>query len=196
MTYLESLLTVLEQLPDWWIFLPPALLIAAAIPLALFKKRGIYRRVAFVLGAAACPLLPETGAFFLYAGLFTVLAFCLDLLFLIPKRKRESRAERIYRKFKPETEPPLKKERPMPPKVCCYDLPPEPAEESGMRLEHVTALLEKLKKEKLVPADRLEVELISQNVARFKDRPLTASERESLSDALSSVLRFTAKYKL
>lgn len=187
----------LVSLPAWCLFLPPAVLLVAAVPLFLFRKGRLYRWVAALL--FVCGVLLSLGFMYreLYLALLAGIALILYPLFFLRKVKRDknARAEQLYEKFKPEMEQPLGDRTEYPPKVCCYeDKAGETPEERGMKLSHVISLLEKLKKEKLTPADRLEVEMLSRNVAGAEHRSLSGAQADDLSDSLSAVLRLMAKY--
>lgn len=199
MDVFSSMLGAIAELPDWVpLILVPSLLAATAVVFVIFKLRRVYPYVAAGLGFLGFFLTcceGDTAAAFAYAGLYFALALALYALFLIPRRKkRESREERIYRKFHEDLKEPPPPEQAMPPKVCCFES--VPAEESGLRLTHVFSLLDKLKKEKLSPSDRLEVEVLARSVEGCRGRALNAGELDALNDSLASVLKLTAKYKL
>ena len=60
----------------------------------------------------------------------------------------------------------------------------------------MTALLAKLKKEKLSPADRLEIEALTRTVEGYRGKSLSEKELHLVNDCLATVLKLTAKYKL
>lgn len=189
--------TFLADLPFWCLYVPPAAALLSAIPFFLCRKRGGYLWVSALCYAAGMllSLNAEHGA--MYRILFAALVALPLPLFAVPKGEthRETREEKLYRKFEPEMTQPVKKEREYPPKVCCFEEQRgETPEERGMKLSHVITLLEKLKREKLTPADRLEVEMLSRNVTGAEGRTLTDGQTDDLSDSLSAVLRLMAKY--
>lgn len=198
MDIFSSILTAIAELPDWVpLILVPAHLLAGAVVFLILKLRRAYLFTAAGLGFLGFFLMcceGDIAAAFAYAGLYHVLAFALFGFFFLPRRKkRVSREERIYRKFHEDLKEPLP-EPAMPPKVCCFES--APVSESGLRLNHVFSLLDKLKKEKLSPTDRLEVEVLSRSVEGCRGRALNAGELDALNDSLASVLKLTAKYKL
>lgn len=192
MEYFQLIADNLSRLPAWAALLPfGALAIAASVCVPL-KKRGLFRFFALFFGGAGILLLAGgLSAALVFSGLYLPFSLLLDALFLIKRKDRESRQERIYRKFHEGlNEPAL----PDPPKVCCFeDASPE---ESGMELSHVTKLIDRLAREKLSSADRLELEVLSRTVNGARGRTLTPEQLASLNDCLASVLRLTAKYKL
>ena len=203
MSIFSRLVSLLAALPDWVpLIVLPALLPCGALLLALLKKRRFYACIALALGAFGVAVTAcKGGEALVYAGLFTAVAVLFALLLLVPfkrrkKGPRESRDDRIYRKFHEDLEgAPLPQG--LPPKVCCFETaPPAPVQESEVRLGHVRSLIERLKKEKLSAADRLEVEAVSRSVDSCMGRPLGRAEIEFLNDCLASVLKLTAKYKL
>lgn len=183
------------SLPAWVLFVPPAVLVLCLVPLFLLRKRRLYLwcfALCLVTGVLLSVGMEEK---LLYLALFAGLGLLPLPLFSIPKRKREQREEKLYQKFKTETEEPFPPRRNDPPKVCCFEEQRgETPEERGMKLSYVISLLEKLKRERLTPADRLEVEMLSRSVTGAETRPLTDPEADDLSDSLSAVLRLTAKY--
>lgn len=180
----------------------PALLALGAAMFTIFGGRGKYPAFACAAGGVAVFLLCGTmasAAVLAWAGLYVALAALLSLLFLlprVPRKKRESREERIYRKFHEELHaaPPPAETRP--PKVCCFEETPAPAEGNGLRLSHVRELIDRLKSEKLAPADRLELDVLSHEVDGCRGKPLTKEETGALNDCLAAVLKMTAKYRL
>lgn len=207
----RKLIDVLAQnVPDWVPLIAcPVLLALCALAFTLFGGRRGYLYVAVALGGIAfflvcCMEGLQTAALFL--ALYAAEGALLRLLFFIPcplrrrkeGKKRESRAERIYERFREEQTPVHRTESGRPPKICCFEepTPTASAEESGMRLNHVLSLLGKLKDEKLTPTDRLELDVLSRSVDAFREKILTEEELRSLNDCLASVLKLTAKYKL
>ena len=206
MEVFSSFLSALAALPDWVpLLLLPALLPCGALLFALLRQRNWYRHFALAVAAAGTVLVCGRGNVsdaLAYAGIIAVLGLLCAPLLLVPftkrkRKKRESREERIYRKFHEDLSEPLPPREGLPPKVCCFEeAPATPAAESGVRLGHVRSLIEKLKREKLSAADRLEVEALSRSVDGCLGRTLERSELELLNDCLASVLKLTAKYKL
>lgn len=183
------------SLPAWILFVPPAVLVLCLVPLLWFRKRRLYLWCSAVclVGGVLFSLGMEEKV--LYLAMFAGLALLPLPLFFIPKRKREEREEKLSQKFKAETEEPFPPRQSDPPKVCCFEEQHgETPEERGMKLSYVISLLEKLKRERLTPADRLEVEMLSRSVTGAQTRSLTDPEADDLSDSLSAVLRLTAKY--
>ena len=74
------------------------------------------------------------------------------------------------------------------------DAPAQEAEPP--ELSHALALLEKLRKQKLTAADRLETDVLGRSVRALRGRALTEAEKNTLNDCLASVLKLTAKYQL
>lgn len=188
--------TSIASLPQWVCFLPPALFFVCAVPTVILRRRRLFRWTAalcLVFGGLLTYSMQER---YLYLLLFLGLIVLVYPLCLLPKReRRESRDERLYGRFREELEEPMPERKPLPPKVCCFEeTGGETAEERGMKLSHVITLLEKLKKEKLTPADRLEVETLSRSVTGAQTRPLTDRQTDDLNDSLSAVLRLVAKY--
>lgn len=186
----------LGRLPAWCVFVPPAVSVGFAVVLFFFRARRIYLWLAALSFVAGMLLSVGLDGREVYLALFAGVGLLPLPLFRIPKRHREEgKAERkLYERFRPELEQPLPARRD-PPKVCCFEEPTgETVEERGMKLSHVISLLDKLKREKLTPADRLEVEMLSRSVTGAETRPLTDSQTDELSDCLSAVLRLTAKY--
>lgn len=214
MSIFISFVDAVKTLPDWIALLAcPALLAAAAVLLAVFKRKNLFHDIAVALGVAGFFLMCCEGDVryaFAWAGLYTAEYSLVRLLFLLPSFKRKnkkSKEDRMYEKFKEElfseqipcAEQKRAKEK-LPPKVCCFDeLPSEgkiKAEESGLRLSHVTALLEKLRLQKLSAGDRLETDTIARTLDLYRNKSLTEEELRSLNDCLASVLKLTAKYQL
>lgn len=182
------------SLPQWVCLLPPALFLVCAVPIVILRRRDFFRWTAALCLVFGGLLTCHTGESFLYLLLFFGVILLVYPLCLLPKRKRESRDERLYGRFREELEGPMPESKPVPPKVCCFEETGETAEARGMQLSHVIALLEKLKKEKLTPADRLEVEMLSRSVEGARTRPLTDRQTDDLNDSLSAILRLVAKY--
>ncbi len=194
MEYFKVLTDLTARVPDWCIFLPPCIFIALFVPLVLKRCRRIYTGAALLLGGAGCLLLSgDAAAMLAYGVCFAILWGALFPFFFLPKREKKSREERIYETFKPEIEPRPRREKELP-KVCCFDEPTaDPSLEDGICLDHVRKLLDRLRREKLSAADRLEVDTLA---GRLTGEAHTAAEAEARNDALASVLRLTAKYKL
>ena len=176
------------SLPAWVLLIPPSVLVLCLVPLVLFRKRRLYLwcfAVCLVGGVLFSLGLEEKV---LYLALFVGIALLPLPLFSIPKKKREQREEKLYQKFKAEIEEPFPPRQSDPPKVCCFEEQHgETPEERGMKLSYVISLLEKLKRERLTPADRLEVEMLSRSVTGAQTRPLTDPEADDLSDSLSAI---------
>ena len=200
MEIFSTLVSSLSRTPEWvYLGVLPACALVSAVTFALCGLRKIYPFVAAglsILGASLAAT-KEAAFGFVYCGISATLYLFFALFLLLPavkRKKKESREERVYRKFHAELETPP--EAPdLPPKVCCYE-EPATAEESGMRLSYVTTLIGKLKNCKLVPSDRLELEALGHSVDACRGRALTGEELSSLNDCLASVLKLTAKYKL
>ncbi len=191
----------LQACPDWVVFiLLPALEAAAAALFTLLGGRRAYPAVSVALGGAGFVLLCSRDALsaaFVYGGLFAVLAALLRLLFFCPtlpgRKRRTSREERIYQKFRGE-----------PLAAAPYAAQPafercfgeEAPAEAPPELSHALSLLQKLQREKLTAADRLEADVLMRSVSALKCRTLDETERGVLNDCLASVLKLTAKYKL
>ena len=202
MEIFSQIISFFAALPDWVpLILLPALLPCGALLFAALRRRRFYLYYAIGVGALGFAVMSCKQYALAYLGLTAPLAALFALLLLIPfpKRgaKRLNRDERIYRKFHEDLQgtPPPRSEAP--PKVCCFEeAPAVPAEESGVRLSHVRSLIERLKKEKLSAADRLEVDALSRSVDGCMGRALGREELGFLNDCLASVLKLTAKYKL
>ncbi len=187
----------LASLPLWSVLVPPCALFVCALPLLAYRKKRVYLWL-----SALCLTVGGLLAFGKEFVAPYLLLFCAEILLLYPlfwirgrTRRKEGREEELYGKFKRELEQPFPEKKEYPPKVCCFEQTGgETAEERGMKLSHVITLLERLKKEKLTPADRLEVEMLSRNVEGSSGRPLTDSQTDDLNDSLSAVLRLVAKY--
>jgi len=195
----------LACVPDWVpLVLFPALVLVLAVLLTVFGARKAYVPVSAVLAGAGFAILcaSDIAKALCYLGIFVAVIAALSLLFFIPARKfhkkpKKSKADEMYEKFHEElTEKPFRTEQNCPPKVCCFEEQTEHAEESGAQLAYADTLIQKLRAEKLTPADRLEAEELARTLERFRGKPLTEAERGSLNDCLASVLKMTAKYKL
>lgn len=191
---ISEIIEGLMAMPQWCVLIPPAALLIAWIPLALFGKRGIYRWWSLVCLTAEGILLSRGE------GELIVLFTAALALMIYPafwgrgRKKRNKKEEELYGKFRTEREEPFSETK-APPKVCCFEQPHgETAEERGIKLSHVISLIEKLKREKLTAADRLEVEMLSRRIEGANVRPLTDDGMDALSDDLSAVLRLMAKY--
>ena len=193
---------VAERVPDWVaLFACPALLVLVTVILAVFGgKRAYWGLSVIVLGAGfflvACKQGSETAL--LYLALCAVLCGVLRLVLFLPrpfgrKKKRGSREEKIYQKFREPLDYPAE---PTAPAANRVEAPAVTAEECGMQLEYVSGLLGKLKAERLTAADRLEIEVLSRAIDTYRGKSLTESELGSLNDCLASVLKLTAKYQL
>ncbi len=186
-------LNLCARVPAWVpLLLLPALVPVSAIFCGLLRRKKFYLPTVSLLGAVGGFLMAcgEVPAAFCYLFLFFVLGIgCFPFTFLkIPKKgERKSRAEKLYGMFREEEEV-LR-----PPKVNCFE--PAKAEE-GTDVTHAKSLIAKLEREKLSPADRLELDALSRTVQAAGTRPPDKETGELLSDALASVLRLTAKYKL
>lgn len=196
MEYFLRMLDGIAAVPSFVpLTLLPALLPVGAAVLALVGKKNWYRVLAFSLWAASFTLLCCGGnlaAAFAFSGLYCLFASLCALLLLLPscRKKKADRAEAMYEKFHEDIGPaPAAR----PPKVCCFEdsLP----EEGGADVAHALALAQKLKKEKLSPADRLELEAVIRTVEGCR-RPLGREGQDLLNDSLASILRLTAKYRL
>lgn len=199
---MEIFLRMLEgvaALPDWIpLLLLPALLPAGAVLLAALGGRKGYPLLAgtlLFLGFFFVCCEGELYAAFAYMGLFFALSALCFPLTLLPfgRHRREEREERIYKKFGGAELPPHAER---PPKVCFFEESPEDARDGGAELGHALSLIARLKREKLAPADRLELDGLARTAERLGAKPLTRTERDALNDCLASVLRLTAKYKL
>lgn len=194
-----------DVIPD---FVPlivcPALLLLLAVIFTLFGGRKAYKYCALSIGGVAFFLMvciADVRAAFAFIGLYTAGAFLLRLLLFLPcpvkytpkKQTQSRRDEEIYERFHedlPEQHPEETEE------PALDETPSATAEESGMHLAYVTTLLEKLKKEKLSPTDRLEADALSRTVDGYRGKALTGKELRLLNECLASVLKLTAKYKL
>lgn len=196
MAYFRWLAETAGGAPDWCVLVPPVLLLVLFVPLAILRRRRTYLLCALLLTGAGCLMLAtDAGVCLFYAICLFLLSAALYPVFCLPKKKRQTREERLFERFG-EGIPPApgdpREEKPLP-KVCCYeDPPPVPAAESRVSLGHVERLIEKLRREKLSPADRLEVDAI----ARSLEGGESPSRSALINDSLASVLRLTAKYKL
>lgn len=210
MSLFSEWVKILSAVPDFvYGLILPALLPVGAVVLGALRFGKGYPWYAAAVGAAACCLMggEETSEIIVFIGHFVLFALLCSLLLLIPYRRRD-RGEEMYKKFH-TAELPLEKDA-RPPKICCY----EPKVTSmDMDIGHALFLIDRLKKENLTPADRLELEALSRTVDLFRPtikpseegalrsgegapRPLDAAARARLNDSLASILRLTAKYKL
>lgn len=206
MITVQDILNLLEGSSLGWVGLIvcPAVLLAAGLLLAIFRLGRAYTPAALFLGAVglffvACGEATVNGIF-CYLALYTAFAVLVRLLFLIPfggKKRAKDREQEMYERFRTEL-----KERPYeaesaPVKINCFE--PEETitmQESGLRVEHVEEQLERLRKCKLSPSDRLETDVLARSLDAYRNRELTREELRSLNDCLASVLKLTAKYKL
>lgn len=212
MELFERIVRGAAAVPDWApLIVCPALLIVCAFLFALLGGRRAYVYAASAIGASGFALmccLTEVKNALVYLAVYAVLALLLRPLVFLPrphrgsrgKRAPRSRAERIYETFREElTEAPARPAPGAPEKVCCFEEPTEERNgetDGGLRLEHALSLLERLRREKLVPADRLEADVLHRTVTAFRGRTLAREEERTLNDCLASVLKLTAKYKL
>lgn len=196
----------ISRLPDWTaLLLLPALLIVSALVFALVGRRKWYFFCAALFGGV--------GVFFVavkwdasyaigYLGAFTALTALFSLLLLIPspRRKRGSKEERMYEKFHAELDKGPREPVKRPPKEVVgeeVEPPRVSAEESGFRLAHVTAMLERLRAStKLSAGDRLETDVLARTLDGYRSRELSPEELRALNDCLASILKLTAKYQL
>ncbi len=197
----SKFLSCLAAVPAWvpFVLLPLAVSVLAVL-FARLGARRLYPVFAFGfcgLGGALVASFGGATAAAVYCGLSAAFYALCSLFLLLPpakKKKRESREERIYRKFRVETEPAPPPDS-LPPKICCYE-EPATAEESGMRLAYALSLIAKLKGCKLTPADRLELEALGHALDGCRGKLLAPGELSGLNDTLAAVLKLTAKYKL
>lgn len=201
--FLKMIEWVGANVPAWVPLIAcPALVVAFAVLFTAVGGRKAYAPLALAVGAAGvyfvcCAESATVGA--IYAALFLFVAGIFALLFLIPcplkKRaegredRRRARDEAIYNTFREELELPEEGAQ-------AGEEPLATAEECGTCLSHVTALLAKLKKEKLSPADRLEIEALTRTVEGYRGKALSEKELHLVNDCLATVLKLTAKYKL
>ena len=204
MDILYEIMQVAARAPEWVaLAVCPGLILLSALFFTLAGGRKAYPFVAAGLCGVQFSLLSvreEESALFCL-GLSVAASALFALLFLIPRprrgKKKENRAEQIYRKFREELSEPA--EGAHPPKVCCFEEAPAERvspEESGMRLSHADSLLSKLRTVKLSAGDRLEADSLARTLDAYRGRPLTSEELRTLNDCLATVLRLTAKYKL
>lgn len=190
--------------PVWIpLILVPVCTLVSAVLFTLLGGRRFYPVSAIALGGIGLSLLGarDMAAALFFLGLYAAGSALLSLLFLLPRPRRRGRAEkaqRIYERFHTrleEPEAPASAEKP--PKICCFEEPPErPAEECGAKLAHAEALIKKLRALKLGAGDRLEAEACARLLDGYRSRPLSAAEQSNLNDCLATVLKLTAKYKL
>lgn len=206
MDILNEIMRVAAEAPEWVALAAcPGLIFLSALIFTLAGGRKAYPFVAAALCGVQFSLLSarEEGSALFCLGLSVAASALFALLFLIPRprrKKKEDRAEQIYRKFREDLrEHPAEHAEPHPPKVCCFEEPPAERvspEESGMRLSHADSLLAKLRTVKLSAGDRLEADSLMRTLDAYRGRALTSEELRSLNDCLATVLRLTAKYKL
>lgn len=186
MEFLHDIAVLFASLPDFVTLLPACAVFLGGCVCAVWKKKGAFCVVLFLGASLSLLLACGKGA--------SACAFCLAVtgisgslsgLFFLGKGKAKG-DEKMYETFRAALD-----ERPVPPKVDCFSLPM-----ASPSLSHCSVLLDKLKKEKLTPADRLEVEVISRRIEGSAGRTLASDEADILNDCLASVLRLTAKYKL
>lgn len=201
--FLQIVTNVKSAVPDWvGLIVFPVAVAVLAVLFTLVGGRRAYVPLAVALGSLGFFFVFNTEDMFgfLYLALFAALAALCSLLFLIPcprKKKREGREEKrrardeaIYRKFHEDITP-SEEEASRP-----GEEPIATAEECGTSLSHVSALLAKLKREKLSPADRLETEALTHTIEGYRGKALSEKELHLVNDCLATVLRLTAKYKL
>ncbi len=202
MNVFESIYGWFASVPDFVpLLVVPAALLLSALLFFFLGGRKYFGLAAAAEGLAGGALLAarDLSLALFYGALFALAAVLLRLLLLIPfkrKKREEEREEAMYEKFRlPLGEAPMPA---APSKVCCFetDMPVASAEESGARLTHAGELLERLKRAKLSPSDRLEAESLTRMLAGFGGRMLTEEELRSLNDCLARTLKLTAKYKL
>ena len=194
MFILKTLIDLVARLPELALLIPcPAILLVVGLILAIFHKRNAYYPLAIALGGAGFFLVScvNLSLAFMYLALYVVFAVLVWLLFLIPFGGRRSGniQEELYERFHVGLDIP--EEELFAESEGTYD-----SEESGLRLAHVTMLVEQLKKTDLAPGDRLEVDALSHTLDGYRDRVLTENEMRALNDCLATVLKLTAKYKL
>ena len=204
MDILYEIMQVAARAPEWVaLAVCPGLILLSALIFTLAGGRKAYPFVAAALCGVQFSLLSvrEEGSALFCLGLSVAASALFALLFLIPHprrgKKKENRAEQIYRKFREELSEPA--EGAHPPKVVCFEEAPAERvspEESGMRLSHADSLLAKLRTVKLSAGDRLEADSLARTLDAYRGRPLTSEELRTLNDCLATVLRLTAKYKL
>lgn len=203
MDILYEIMQFAARAPEWVaLAVCPGLILLSALIFTLAGGRKAYPFVAAALCGVQFSLLSvwEEGSALFCLGLSVAASALFSLLFLIPRprrKKKEDRAEQIYRKFREELSEPA--EGAHPPKVCCFEEPPAERvspEESGMRLSHADSLLAKLRTVKLSAGDRLEADSLARTLDAYRGRALTSEELRALNDCLATVLRLTAKYKL
>lgn len=205
MDILYEIMQVAARAPEWIaLAVCPGLILLSALFFTLAGGRKAYPFVAAGLCGVQFSLLyaREEGSALFCLGLSVAASALFALLFLIPRprrKKKEDRAEQIYRKFRAELSEPAEHADSHPPKVCCFEEPPADRvspEESGMRLSHADSLLAKLRTVKLSAGDRLEADSLARTLDAYRGRALTSEELRALNDCLATVLRLTAKYKL
>ena len=208
MERLQQFLDLIAKTPDWvFLYLLPALLIAAAVGFVFAPKRRWYLCPASALTALGFLMAyaKDTALGFIYLGLLAVLGALLSLLFLIPqpkkgdKRVKKSRLDEMYEKFHEAlSEKPHTPKRDMPPKECCFERNDEgtTVEEAGMSLEYAVSLLTQLKEKELSAGDRLEVQTLASRLDYYRGKALYENERNMLNDCLAAILKLTAKYQL
>ena len=183
--FLKMIEWVGANVPAWVPLIAcPALVVAFAVLFTAVGGRKAYAPLALAVGAA--------GVFFVCcAESATVGAIYAALKKRAEGRedRRRARDEAIYNTFREELELPEEGAQ-------AGEEPLATAEECGTCLSHVTALLAKLKKEKLSPADRLEIEALTRTVEGYRGKALSEKELHLVNDCLATVLKLTAKYKL
>lgn len=190
------------QLPDVLsLLLCPILFLVCALLLVLWKKRGAIKYFSLLFGGVGAFLVGCKGVEYAlpWAALYLALYGVIALLLRIPRRKKQNKSKEdlLYEKFYiplGEEEAP----RDLPPKVNCFPEETEGvgAEESGVCLAHVSALLTRLQGAKLSATDRLETDVIARTLQTYRYKKLNGEELRTLNDCLATVLRLTAKYAL
>ena len=210
MKYFLKLVEWMSRVPDWAVFiLCPGIVLLFCILFVFVKGRKVYPAVAVLFGGLGGAVLfarGENTAAFCYLSLFAVLSALFSLLFLIPVRKGKgekktkiSKADKMYEKFHEALSESGIPQDKMPPKVCCFEEPPQDftsTKESGMSLAHADSLIARLRSASMSAGDRLELDACSKILDGYRNRPLTNEELRTVNDCLSTVLKLTAKYKL
>lgn len=206
-----GVVNAIGRIPDWLSLLAfPVLLIPAAVLLRVFGKRKRYLSVCLIFAACGFTLVcceGEARYAFVWLSLFALECLLMNGIFYLSamkRKKKQSKAEKMYEKFRLELDggPEERAETlQRPPKISCY---PEEiqaentvaAEDAGLRLSHASELLARLRAGKLSAGDRLETDVLARTLETFRNKRLTPSELDSLNDCLASVLKLTAKYSL
>ncbi len=204
MAIFSQFIRLLAQLPDWLsLFLSPVLVTAALPFLVWRKKHKLYPPIALCLGIVGAVLVGAEGGIvpsLVWTGLYALYCRLLGSVLYFFRRqrgKKVSREDALYERFRlPLENAPIKEEVRIP-KVTCYsDQTVCDAEESGVQLSHVLELLERLQGYSLSASDRLETDMLARRMDGFRNKKLSGDELNSLNDCLATVLRLTAKYAL